>query len=70
MRIGDTGKLEGLADDGMFDLLDGGDALEFRVLDNDLGLKRAVLRDVTVSVDRRGDEEAAAFAVVRRQGSA
>ena len=67
MRIADAGELEGLADDGMFDLIDGGDALEFRILDNDLGLKRAVLRDVNVFVDRRGDEEAAVFAVVRRK---
>ena len=67
VRIADAGELEGFADDGMFDLVDGGDALEFRVLDNDLGLKRAVLRDVNVFVDRRGDEEAPVFAVVRRK---
>ena len=67
VRIGDTGELEGFTDDGMFDLIDGGDALEFRILDNDLRLKRAVLRDVNVFVDRRGDEEAPVFAVVRRK---
>src|SRR2546423_15197403 len=51
----------------MFDLLDRLNALELRVLDDDLLLKRAVLRDVDVLVDRRGDEKTAVFAIVRRQ---
>jgi hypothetical protein len=67
MRIGDADEFQRFTDDWVFDVLDGLNALEFRILDDDVPLKRPVLRDVDVFVDRRGDEEAAVFTIIGRQ---
>ena len=46
---------------------DVGDALDLRILDDQLAHERLVHGDVDVLVDGGGDEEAAVLAVVRRQ---
>ena len=51
----------------LLDFVHGGDALELGILDDNLGLKGPVLRDVDIFVDRRRDEEAAVLAVIRGQ---
>ena len=57
-------ELDRLADDRVLDVLDIGDALELRILDEVLRLEGLVQRDVDVLVDGRRDEEAAVFAIV------
>ena len=67
VRIGDAGEFHRFADDRMLDLVDVIGAFEFGIFDYDARLKRAVLREVDVFVDGRGDEEAAELTVIRRQ---
>jgi len=64
VRIGHAGEFHRLADDGMLDLVNVVGAFEFRIFYDDPRLKRAVLREVDVFVDGRGDEETAKLAVI------
>ena len=51
----------------MFDFIDGGDAFQLRVFDDQFLNERLVQRDVNVLVDRCGDEKTAVFPVVGGQ---
>ncbi len=64
---GHIDQAHGLADDRMLDGIDGRDALQLGILDDQVRHERLVERDVDVLVDGGGDEKTRVFAVIAGQ---